>query len=169
MAKTSNVRALASAAFLPAMAASAQAGPVAPLSGIGSPGLPLVAVQSCGWYVILGCHNRHADAAALVEELGGPFAGGGAGLHVLHTDDYPNFRDGYFCVGDGPYGSHGDAASIAWTEARAALAAAPGPGALEFALAIRAFLHYMRRSIALGACANGPRWTTSWPWATFPD
>ncbi|WP_275069017.1 MULTISPECIES: 30S ribosomal protein S15 [Nitratireductor] len=27
----------------------------------------------------------------------------------------------------------------------------------------------MRRSIALGACTNGPRWTTSWPWATFPD
>lgn len=117
MAKTSNVRALASAAFLAAMTASVLAGPVAPLSGVGSPGLPLVSVQSCGWYVILGCHNRHADAAALVDELGGPLAGGGAGLHVLHTDDYPNFRDGYFCVGDGPYGSHGDAASIAWNEA----------------------------------------------------
>ena len=82
-----------------------------------APGLPVAKVQGCGWYVILGCFKRHSDANARLDWLGGPYAGGGAGLHVMHTNDYPNFRNGFYCVGDGPYGSRNEAGSIAWTEA----------------------------------------------------
>ncbi|QDZ01273.1 hypothetical protein FQ775_13270 [Nitratireductor mangrovi] len=115
--KRNNVTvALAAAMALATISAPAAAGRL-PDRAAQAPGLPVISVQGCGWYVILGCSTRHADAVALRDELGGPYAGGGAGLNVVHTDDYPNFRDGYFCVADGPYGSSGEAGSIAWTEA----------------------------------------------------
>ncbi|WP_306050756.1 hypothetical protein [Oceaniradius stylonematis] len=73
--------------------------------------------RGCGWYVVLGCGR---DRSALVDRMnywGGPMAGGGAGLDVIDTGDYPNFRNGFFCLVDGPYGHREAAQSVAWTEA----------------------------------------------------
>ena len=104
------------AAFaLVATAAFAQG--AAPITSKGDPGLPVTAVKGCGWYVVLGCYRAGATARKQLQDLGGPLAGGGAGLSVVDTDNYPNFRNGYRCVMDGPYGSSGTARSIAWIEA----------------------------------------------------
>lgn len=82
---------------------------------------PLTMAQAgggiCGWYVILGCSRRAEGAWATLDSLGGPGVGGWVGATVVNTDDYPNFRDGWYCVADGPYPTRDDAASIAWVEA----------------------------------------------------
>ena len=82
-----------------------------------APGLPVHEAQGCGWYVVLGCHRGRGTAQRQLNDLGGPRAGGGAGLNVVNTNVFPNFRNGFQCVMDGPYNSRGTAASIAWTEA----------------------------------------------------
>lgn len=81
-----------------------------------------VLAQACGHYIVLGCFTRHADAVTQMNRLGGPGIGGAGiagsiGTQVVHTDDFPNFRNGYFCVMDGPYRTRADAQSIAWSEA----------------------------------------------------
>lgn len=76
-----------------------------------------VAFAGCGWYVVLGCGTSFDGARATMNNLGGPMAGGGAGLKVANTSEYPNFRNGFFCVVDGPYSSQGAAQSVAWNEA----------------------------------------------------
>ncbi|MEO0544100.1 MAG: hypothetical protein AAFY99_09820 [Pseudomonadota bacterium] len=76
-----------------------------------------VAFAGCGWYVVLGCSQSFNGSARTMNNLGGPFAGGGAGLKVANTNEYPNFRNGWYCVVDGPYFSQGEAQSIAWAEA----------------------------------------------------
>ena len=73
--------------------------------------------QICGYYVILGCYKQPGQAYTQLNRIGGPMAGGGAGTDVIHTNEYPNFRNGWFCVADGPYASKQNAASIAWKEA----------------------------------------------------
>lgn len=106
-----------------ALAAFAAAGLANPANSAGRaelqpPGLHVLPVNAlCGWYVILGCNGNKASARRLMDELGGPGAGGGAGLRVLNTDEYPNLNDGYYCVGDGPYANRSQAAGIAWAEA----------------------------------------------------
>ena len=72
--------------------------------------------QVCGYYVILGCFRDANKAFERLNYIGGPGAGGGAGSRVLDTNQYPNFRNGWFCVGDGPYGTKQEAQSIAWSE-----------------------------------------------------
>lgn len=71
----------------------------------------------CGWYYILGCSRTQGGAWATLNRLGGPGVGGWVGANVVHTNDYPNFRNGWWCVADGPYRSRGEAGSIAWKEA----------------------------------------------------
>lgn len=71
----------------------------------------------CGHYVILGCFKTLTQAQNRLAQLGGPGVGGGAGSRVVNTNEYPNFRNGWFCVADGPYASRGQAMSIAWKEA----------------------------------------------------
>ena len=82
-----------------------------------SPGLPVTEAQGCGWYIVLGCHRSRGSAQRQLRNLGGPGVGGGAGTRVIDTNAFPNFSNGWQCVMDGPYGSRGAAASIAWTEA----------------------------------------------------
>lgn len=77
----------------------------------------LVSGGVCGWYVVLGCGKRAGDQENKLYDLGGPNAGGGAGLSVISTNNYPNFRPGYYCVVDGPYETPDQAESIAWAEA----------------------------------------------------
>lgn len=76
-----------------------------------------VAFAGCGWYIVLGCGSSFDGARSKLNDLGGPYAGGGAGLKVANTNEYPNFNNGFYCVVDGPYNSKGAAQSIAWTEA----------------------------------------------------
>lgn len=73
--------------------------------------------RGCGWYVVLGCGQNRPALVDRMNYWGGPMAGGGAGMEVINTGDYPNFRNGFFCLVDGPYASQGAAQSIAWTEA----------------------------------------------------
>ncbi|MEM6666829.1 MAG: hypothetical protein AAF638_10540 [Pseudomonadota bacterium] len=78
--------------------------------------------QVCGHYIVLGCMSRNADAVNRMNQLGGPGIGGAGvagsfGTQIIHTNDFPNFRNGFFCVVDGPYYTAADAQSIAWNEA----------------------------------------------------
>jgi len=73
--------------------------------------------NGCGWYIILGCSRNLSDARRLLAGLGGPMVGGGAGSRVLNTSDVNGFRNGFYCVADGPYISRDDAGSVAWVEA----------------------------------------------------
>lgn len=72
--------------------------------------------QLCGHYVILGCFDNPSQAFERLEFIGGPAAGGGAGSKVIDTTQYPNFRNGWYCVADGPYNTREQAQSIAWKE-----------------------------------------------------
>ncbi|MDF1610210.1 hypothetical protein PZ897_18670 [Hoeflea sp. YIM 152468] len=71
----------------------------------------------CGWYIILGCAKSLNQANRTLSRLGGPMVGGGAGSRVLNTSDVDGFRNGFYCVADGPYVSEADAGSVAWREA----------------------------------------------------
>lgn len=71
----------------------------------------------CGWYIVLGCSKNRTDASRVLSDLGGPMVGGGAGSRVLNTSDVEGFRNGFYCVADGPYVSRDDAGSVAWIEA----------------------------------------------------
>ena len=71
----------------------------------------------CGHYIVLTCHGNRAAAVSSMNNLGGPGVGGPAGAKVVWTNDYPNFRNGYYCVVDGPYTSYDEAGTIAWKEA----------------------------------------------------
>lgn len=73
--------------------------------------------NGCGWYIILGCSTNRSDAQRTLQQLGGPMVGGGAGSRVLNTSDVDGFRNGFYCVADGPYLSEADASSVAWIEA----------------------------------------------------
>lgn len=83
-------------------------------SGAQSPGFD---AQGCGWYIVLGCSKSRVDAKRQLIDLGGPMVGGGAGSRVINTSDFDGFRDGFYCVADGPYVSRDDAGSVAWIEA----------------------------------------------------
>jgi len=87
------------------------------LSGTLAAGPALAQGGACGWYVILGCSRSQDDAYQTFNRLGGPGMGGGAGAQVVNTNDYPNFRNGWWCVTDGPYATRGQAESIPWREA----------------------------------------------------
>ena len=78
---------------------------------------PVVKVQACGWFVVLRCGRSYPAAQNFLNGLGGPGVGGGAGTRIIDTNQYPNFRNGFYCVMDGPYSSRGTAESIAWREA----------------------------------------------------
>ena len=73
--------------------------------------------QGCGWYIILGCFKQWADANRRLDSLGGPVVGGGAGSRIIDTSAVNGFRNGFFCVADGPYVAQGEAESVAWREA----------------------------------------------------
>lgn len=55
---------------------------------------PFKVAQACGWYVVLGCYDSYEQASRQANRIG-------AG--VVDTNNYPNFRNGYFCAADGPY------------------------------------------------------------------
>ena len=74
-------------------------------------------VNGCGWYIILGCSKSRSDAKRILNQLGGPMVGGGAGSRVINTSDLDGFRNGFYCVADGPYITSDDAGSVAWVEA----------------------------------------------------
>lgn len=81
------------------------------------PAVRLASEGICGWYVILGCSRTLHEAQLTLGRLGGPGVGGWAGAQVVDTSDYPNFRNGWYCVADGPYPARFEAESIAWREA----------------------------------------------------
>ena len=99
------------------LASALGAVPASAESITGIPGAYDVAFAGCGWYVVLGCSQSFNGSTQTMNRLGGPFAGGGAGLKVANTNEYPNFRNGWYCVVDGPYFSQGEAQSVAWREA----------------------------------------------------
>ncbi|WP_422372286.1 hypothetical protein [Hoeflea sp.] len=73
--------------------------------------------NGCGWYIILGCSTNRSAAAGTLNDLGGIMVGGGAGSRILNTTGVEGFRNGFYCVADGPYLSEADAGSVAWREA----------------------------------------------------
>jgi len=73
--------------------------------------------NGCGWYIILGCSTDRSAAAGTLYDLGGIMVGGGAGSRILNTTGVEGFRNGFYCVADGPYLSEADAGSVAWREA----------------------------------------------------
>ncbi|PHP67764.1 hypothetical protein CSC94_08745 [Zhengella mangrovi] len=53
--------------------------------------------QDCGTYIIAGCYKDWNSAERQRRRIGAPL--------VVDTNDYPNFRNGWFCAADGPYDS----------------------------------------------------------------
>lgn len=49
--------------------------------------------EGCGWYVIMSCGKSYSAAKRIA----------GNGVLVVNTNDYPNFRNGWYCVADGPF------------------------------------------------------------------
>jgi len=72
---------------------------------------------TCGWYIVLTCHGNRSAARRSLNDLGGEGVGGQAGAKVINTNNFSGFNNGHYCVADGPYGSQGEAGSIAWNEA----------------------------------------------------
>lgn len=62
--------------------------------GSATAGEPVRVAQACGWYVVLGCFQRYRAAQRRARDIG---------VIVVDTNDYPNFRNGWFCAVDGPY------------------------------------------------------------------
>ena len=58
--------------------------------------------EGCGWYVIMGCFKSYNGAKRRA----------GNGFLVVNTNDYPNFRNGFYCAADGPFGRKSDANSF---------------------------------------------------------
>ncbi len=50
--------------------------------------------QACGWYVVLGCFQGYGAAERRANNIGAT---------VVDTNDYPNFRNGWYCAVDGPH------------------------------------------------------------------
>ena len=48
--------------------------------------------EGCGWYAILGCSKSRSGAQRAA----------GNGFAVIRTNDYPNFRNGWWCAVAGP-------------------------------------------------------------------
>ncbi|MEZ5799750.1 MAG: hypothetical protein R3D29_03730 [Nitratireductor sp.] len=69
--------------------------------------LPATA-QACGWYAVVGCargwNQANSDAPP--------------GTYVIDTNQYPNFRNGWFCAVDGPYNSRGEVPLSHWRQYR---------------------------------------------------
>ena len=75
------------------------------------------AANACGWYIMLHCGKSAAAAKAKFTDLGGQYAGGGAGLKVINTNSYTNLRKGLLCTVDGPYDTSALASAVSWKEA----------------------------------------------------
>ena len=58
--------------------------------------------EGCGWYVIMGCSKSYSGAQRMA----------GNGLLVVNTSDYPNFRNGWYCAAEGPFGRKSQANSF---------------------------------------------------------
>lgn len=78
--------------------------------------VPLAAGELCGWYIVLGCdrseaamERKRAIIAALSDD-------GTTRAKVVRTEDYPNFRDGWHCLVDGPFENREAAEAVDWGE-----------------------------------------------------
>lgn len=80
-----------------------QAAPSSPLSGQEP---RIVVAQACGWYAILGCFRSPGEANRWTSRIDYGY--------VISTtsEQFPNFRPGYYCVVNGPT-SRGRAQRIA--------------------------------------------------------
>lgn len=81
-----------------------------------------VTTTLCGYYQMLGCFSTYQRAQNQLARLGGKGAGGygiqwSEGAHVINGYDLPNFRNGLFCVADGPYHDRQTAHTIPWVNA----------------------------------------------------
>ncbi|MEZ5792266.1 MAG: hypothetical protein R3D34_16280 [Nitratireductor sp.] len=69
---------------------------------------PMVMAQACGWYAVVGCargwNQANSDAPP--------------GTYVIDTNQYPNFRNGWFCAVDGPYGTKAEVPLSHWRSYR---------------------------------------------------
>lgn len=55
---------------------------------------PFKVAQACGWYVVLGCFKGYGAAERRANNIG---------ARVVDTNEYPNFRNGWYCAVDGPH------------------------------------------------------------------
>ncbi|MER0240251.1 hypothetical protein [Fulvimarina sp. MAC8] len=58
--------------------------------------------EGCGWYAIFACSKSQSVARRAA----------GNGFLTIRTNDYPNFRNGFWCAVDGPF-DRGTALSLA--------------------------------------------------------
>ncbi|MFZ1815479.1 MAG: hypothetical protein WBO55_16955 [Rhizobiaceae bacterium] len=88
---------------------------VATLGALALAGVPASAndgsfqvAQACGWYAIVGCARSWDQANADAP----------AGTYVIDTNQYPNFRNGWFCAADGPYATRDQVPLWQWKQYR---------------------------------------------------
>jgi hypothetical protein len=84
-------------AGLALLSASALMAAAAPARAV-EPDAPVVKVQACGWYSIMTCVTDPGAARRWSARYGTGY--------VIDTSSnaYPNFRPGFFCVVNGPFG-----------------------------------------------------------------
>ena len=91
------VATLAALSCLAGVSAAAPASSDDPAKAVRPAGSYQVA-QACGWYAIFSCARNRG--------VTGPG-------RTIHTDNYPNFRPGYYCKVMGPFRTRGEAAARA--------------------------------------------------------
>jgi uncharacterized protein len=64
-------------------------------------GQPTLA-QTCGWYAITSCSTSKAEANTELARLQECCRASKTYPEVIHTDNFPNFRPGFYCVAVGP-------------------------------------------------------------------
>lgn len=98
------MRSIPCAAVAAVIAASSSVLP----ANAGDAGKPFLMAQACGWYAVVGCSQDWDNANASAPP----------GTYVIDTNQYPNFRNGWFCAVDGPYGTKAEVPLSHWRSYR---------------------------------------------------
>lgn len=86
--------------------------------GLLTTGSALADDARCGYYAVLGCADSEAVIVEKQDILRNLTRDGTTRTKVIHTDNFSNFRDGWFCLVDGPFETYGqaDTMSLDWGE-----------------------------------------------------
>lgn len=86
--------------------------------GLFQPAPSIASDAKCGYYAILGCAGSEAEMIEKQNILRNLSDDGTTRTKVVNTNNYPNFRDGWFCLVDGPFSSlrEADRISLDWGE-----------------------------------------------------
>ena len=87
-------------------------------AGLLASGIASAEDARCGYYAVLGCADSEAVMIEKQDILRNLTRDGTTRTKVIHTNDFSNFRDGWFCLVDGPFETYRQAndMSLDWGE-----------------------------------------------------